>query len=54
MDVGIVYDLDRAHPDYLSATVEALETKWRPRATRGIADHVERTQVNAGFLEVER
>jgi len=27
VDVGIVYDLDRAHPDYLSATVEALETK---------------------------
>jgi hypothetical protein len=53
VDVGIVYDFDRAHPDYVSATVEALETKWRPRATKGVADHSERTQVDAGFLEVE-
>lgn len=52
VDVGIVYQFDSDHPDALF-TVEALEWRWRRRASHGIADHVTRELVPAGFLEVQ-
>ncbi len=52
VDVRIVYEFERDHPDYVPFTVGALEGKYRPQASRGIADHRTKVLVDAGFLEV--
>jgi hypothetical protein len=52
VDVGIVYEFATQHPSYLD-TVEALDFKWRPRASQNIADHATKLLVRAGYLEVQ-
>jgi hypothetical protein len=51
VDAGFVFEFPEPDLRHLE-TVEALELKWRDRATSGVADHVSRQLVPAGFLEV--
>lgn len=52
VDLTAVYEFPLDHPAQLDA-VDALEFKWRPRATRNIGDHVTKMLVPAGFVEVQ-
>jgi hypothetical protein len=51
VDAGLVIRFDDGTAESLD-TLDVLEGKWRPRATRGFADHSTRELVPAGFLEV--
>ncbi len=51
VDAGYVFEFAPNSP-YRSETLEALEFKYRPRATLGVADHESMELVPAGFLEV--
>jgi len=51
VDVIPIYDFPADHPDHL-LTVEELELKVRPRASKGIADFSSKELVPAGYVEV--
>jgi hypothetical protein len=51
VDVTPLYEHAIDHPDYVEI-IDAVEFKWLPRASKNIADHVERDLVPAGFVEV--
>ena len=51
VDATPIFERLPDHPDYLEA-VDALEFKWRPRATMNVADHRTMELVPAGFVEV--
>ena len=51
VDAPVVIDFSEDSDDRLE-TIEALEFKWRPRASLGIADHATKDLVPAGFLEI--
>lgn len=53
VDCGFVFEFPEGDPRRLDTT-EDLELKYRDRATSGVADHVSRQLVPAGFLEVRR
>jgi hypothetical protein len=53
VDCGFVFEFPEGDPRRLE-TVDALEMEYRDRATSGVADHVSRELVPAGFLEVRR
>ncbi len=54
VDVRIVFEYEREHPSYVDVTQEALEFRWRPSASLGVADHTTKELVPAGFVKVRR
>lgn len=53
VDVSVVYEF-LPGDERVVDTMELLEYKYRPRASRGVADHSTGTLVAAGFVEVMR
>jgi hypothetical protein len=51
VDAPVVIDFSEDSADRLE-TIDALEFKWRPRASLGVADHATKDLVPAGFLEI--
>lgn len=51
VDAARVFEFPQDNPHQLE-TIEALEYKYRPRATVGVADHSTKELESAGFLEV--
>lgn len=51
VDVSFVLEVPSHHPHYTEVRAQ-LDGKWRPRATKGVADHRTRVLVPAGFIEV--
>jgi hypothetical protein len=52
VDLSIVVEFPPGDPRNIE-TMDALETKWRPRAVLNVADHASGEHVPAGFVEVQ-
>jgi hypothetical protein len=51
VNVAKLYEVSPEEPGYLDY-VDAVEFKWRPRASTGVPDHESRELEPAGFIEV--
>lgn len=51
VDVDLVYEFEPGD-DRTIETMDVLDFRWRPRASKGVADHATRELESAGFLEV--